>query len=139
MPAETNTPTAKRLVQVDLNTRPEDFGRVVAIPDAITNGVLRVRFVFRWRDRVEAAQFFDGLLKEARRSLASAQDHPEPDPAADAQAAIDRDIAILRDMATGWNIDAPFDGAHLTKFFLRYPGAAPAIATSYRTAVLAGE
>lgn len=130
---------AERLITIDLDSRPADFGRVVAIPDAITNGVLRVRFVFRWRDRVEAAAFFDELLKDARNTLATAQARPEPDPAADAQAAVTRDIMVLRDMATGWNIDAPFDDAHLTKFFLRYPGAAPAIATTYRAAVLAGE
>jgi hypothetical protein len=127
------------LLQIDLDARPEDFPRTVPIQDPITSGVLRVRFTFIWRDAVEAAGLFDRLLAEARQLLAEARANEEPDSAADAQAVIARSIQVLRTMATAWNIDAPFDDEHLTKFFRRYPAASQAITDSYRAAVMLGQ
>ena len=110
-----------KTVQVDLDYAPEIFERTVAVPDA-DHDPLRVRFVFKWRDRVEAATLFD-------------QYRGAPAPVDDDDA-IAQDIAALRDIAVGWNIAAPFDDLHLKKFFMRYPDAGPVLACAYRSSVL---
>jgi hypothetical protein len=135
---EEATPAAKRLIKLDLDARPTDFERAVAIPDPITSGVLRVRFTFVWRDTIEGAELFERLLAEARQMIADARAKAESDPTAEAQAVVARHIHVLRSMATGWNIDAPFDDEHLAKFFKRYAGASLAITDEYRGAVLGG-
>jgi hypothetical protein len=45
---------------------------------------------------------------------------------------------VMRDICTGWNIDAPFDDENLTKFFTKYPGAGGAIAHDYRVSLTEG-
>jgi hypothetical protein len=130
-----------KLITLDLDTPPTDFRRAVAIPDAITDGELRVRFTFVWRDRIEGALLFERLLNEARVLLAAVQERADEtrDTGAIARDAIAHDIQTLREMATGWNINAPFDDVHLEKFFIRYPAAALAITTTYRAAIMDGE
>jgi hypothetical protein len=129
-----------KTITLDLDALPTDFARTVAIPDALTGHALRVTFTFRWRDQIDGAALFDRYLAEARKLLSDAQSGEKPaDSAEEVRAAIARDIGKMHDMATGWNIAAPFDDAHLTKFFTRYPGASLAIISDYRSAIMTGE
>jgi hypothetical protein len=133
-----------------------DFDRPVTIPQpTVKKDPLRVTFTFRWRDRRAVAALFDGYIERARalakqaedkaKARAEAEEAGQPLPeepsktmAQMADEGVARDIEVLKDIATGWNIDAPFDDEHLAKFFRKYPGAGSAIANDYRISLTEG-
>lgn len=122
-----------------------DFERAVTIPETTAKkNPLRVTFTFRYRNRLEVAELFDGYIERSRAAIKEAEERAEAGieerktMAELAQEGIKRDIETMRDIATGWNIDAPFDDEHLTKFFTKYPGAGGAIANDYRVSLTEG-
>lgn len=122
---------------VDLDTPPATFWRPVSIPDPISGAPLRVRLEFKFRDRVESAAFFDRYRKDAEARLQQAEAN-----GADAQVhetdEVGRDVAALRDIATGWNIAAPFNDENLAKFFNLYPAAPGVIVAEYHDRLTKG-
>ena len=50
-----------------------------------------------------------------------------------------RDVETVMDVATGWNVDLPFDAETLGKMFRKYPAAASAIYQEYRTRMTEGK
>jgi hypothetical protein len=144
-------------IKLDLDAEDNlDFDRPVAIPQPTARkDPLRVTFTFKWRNRRDVAALFDGYIERARalakaaeeraaaRAAAEEAGQPLPDEPGKsmmqlADEGIARDIEVLKDIATAWNIDAPFDDEHLAKFFRKYPGAGSAIANDYRVSLTEG-
>ncbi len=144
-------------IKLDLDQNDNlNFDRPVLIPEPTAKkNPLKVTFTFIWRNRNDVAALFDAYIDRARAAAKEAEerlksrlaaeeagDTPEEDkPKTMAEMAaegIARDIEVLRDIATGWNIDAPFDDDNLGKFFRKYPGAAGAIAHDYRISLTEG-
>lgn len=128
---------AQQKIVVDLDTPPATFWRPVSIPDPISGAPLRVRFEFKFRDRVESAAFFDRYRKDAEARLQQAEANGANAQVHEADE-VGRDVAALRDIATGWNIAADFCDENLRKFFTRYPAAGPVLAAEYRAALTGG-
>lgn len=121
-----------------------DFERSVAIPEANPKKEpLRIKFKFKWRDRNEAAALFDAYIEKGRAERQAEDERIDAGGTPRTMAEIHRegiarDVEMLKDFATGWNIDAPFDDVHLTKFFTKYSGAGMAIASDYRVSLFEG-
>ena len=133
-----------------------DFDRAVAIPQPTAKkDPLLVTFTFKWRNRRDVAALFDDYIERARALAKATEDRAKERAAAEeagqavpdepvktmaqlADEGVARDIEVMKDIATGWNIDAPFDDEHLAKFFRKYPGAGAAIANDYRVSLTEG-
>lgn len=110
-----------------------DFDRAVDIPTP--NGKpLKVTFTFKYRDRKAMAALLDSYMDRAKNQ-AQGDEKPSAELVA---AAISADVEAIQDIATGWNIDAPFDAENLRKLCTKYAGAALAIVTDYRVSLTHG-
>lgn len=111
------------------------YDRIVDIPTP-DGKPLKVTFTFLHRDREAIAALFDAYREKAREEKqADQQDVPSAEAV---RQAIDNDVETLQDIATGWNIDAPFDAEHLRKLCTKYAGAALAVVTDYRISLTQG-
>lgn len=124
------------MAKIKLDLEPGErltYERAVDIPTP-DGKPLKVTFTFLHRDRTAIAALFDLYREKARQQA----DAPGDDSAVSVQLAIDNDVETLQDIATGWNIDAPFDAAHLRKLCTKYAGAALAVVTDYRVSLTQG-
>ena len=138
-------------IKLDLDSPSDDisFDGTVRIPTPDGSELL-VPFNFRYRDREEAAAFFDELIARDRaraaqreRAAAEAEGKPvEPDEKTLKQYAIEatqRDVDATLKIAKGWDVEGrDFGAEQLTKFFRRYPGAYGAIVTHWRLSLTEG-
>lgn len=143
-------------IKLDLDaTDSLDFEREVTLPTPNGKGQ-KVTFTFKYRNRQEVADLFDGFNRRATAE-AAAQAATEAQAVADAQAAgqdamaavnfsiqgavrdaIDDDVATVMDMVTGWNLEAEWSRDNVRKLLLRYAGAAVAIVSDYRVSLTQG-
>jgi hypothetical protein len=118
------------------------FEDTVDIPT--TRGAAPVKFTFRYRDRVEMAALFDRWSEEVKAEVAKASADqeagvPEPTVEANARRGIQKDVEMLRELATGWNLQWSFDDDEkLALFVTKYPAAADTVLSAYRAACLRG-
>lgn len=83
------------------------FKATVQIP-VPGKGTGPVEFTYKYRDR-EAFKEFTELLKDME------------------------DVEMIMDVASGWDLDEPFDKAHVEKLVAKYIGAPRAILDTYIT------
>lgn len=143
-------------IKLDLDATDNlDFAREVTLPTPDGKG-LKVEFTFKYRDREAVGELFatyadqSGTDIQARaearaKALAAAQQSGQDTTAAAAEfnrkavaEVIDDDVATVLDMATGWNIDAPFNADNVRKLCTKYAGAAVAIVADYRISLTQG-
>lgn len=129
--------------RIKLDLEPDDritFDRAVDIPTPDGKG-LKITFTFKHRDRQALAELFDGYITKARATTEQRTEQradAAPLLADDTRTAIDNDVATLIDVATGWNVDAPFDSDNLRKLCTKFAGAAMAIVSDYRVSLTQG-
>jgi hypothetical protein len=136
---------AKIKLNLDANDKLSVTGEVT-IPTA-DGKALKIRFDFIWRDREAMAELTGDHLRRSKDAVEKARmaaaDMADGDDAAFGvefvREAIKRDVETVLDVATGWNVDLPFDADTLGKFFRKYPAAASAIYQEYRTRMTEGK
>jgi hypothetical protein len=123
-------------IKLDLeSTESLTYDHTVSIPTPDGKG-LKVTFTFKYRDRIAIA-----ALSASWRDRASARTEPtdESVPADEVvRRMIDSDVDAILDVASGWNIDAPFDRDNLRKLCIKYAGAAIAILNDYGVSMTQG-
>lgn len=82
----------------------------IQIPGA---GEGTITFTFKHRTKAELKEFSESLT-----AAAAGEDGP-------------KDTDVLLDIASGWDLDEPFDAASLGKLTERYMGAAQAVIAAY--------
>lgn len=75
----------------------------IPVPGA---GTAPVKFTYKYRDREEFKEFVE-VLKDAE------------------------DVEMIMDIASGWDLDEPFDKAHVEKMVKKFIGAPRAILDTY--------
>jgi hypothetical protein len=111
---------------------------------------LKVKFDFVYRDREAMAEFSTSLLAKSQRALEKArasiaEANAESDEGVGefdrklVQDAMRRDVEMILDVATGWNVDLPFDETTLGVFVKRYAGAPSAIYEEYKHRMTEGK
>ncbi len=116
------------------------FDRAVDIP-TFDGRPLKITFTFTYRDREQVAALFDSYKKrsedaaKARLEQAGADDESIMEIV---RKTLADDVEMLMEIASGWNIDAPWNAESVRKMCLRYAGAATAIVTDYRISLTQG-
>lgn len=124
-------------IQIDLDPKgPVTYTRTVNLPTPDGKG-LAVEFTFKYRDQIEMAEMAADWQRRVEARSTGA-DVSNTDPVQAARDAIASDVRTLQEVASGWNIDAPFDDANLTKLCTRYAGAAMAVVLDYRVSLTQG-
>ena len=77
-----------------------------------------VEFQFKHRTKAEFKEFFEGLKLPETVDGEPKQDGPQ-------------DSAVLLDVASGWNLDEPFNAESLEKMAQNYMGSPQAIVSAY--------
>lgn len=90
--------------KINLNTIPT-FSAVAHIP-VPGDGTAPIKLTFKYRDREAFKEFMD-VLKSSE------------------------DVEMIMDIASGWDLDDPFDKAHVEKLVAKYIGAPRAILETY--------
>ncbi|NHZ89292.1 hypothetical protein F2P45_09740 [Massilia sp. CCM 8733] len=81
-------------------------------------GEAEIMFTFKHRTRDEFKAFTENLKASADADDGTKGDGP-------------KDADVLLDIASGWDLDEPFDAASLDKLVQRYMGAAQAVIGAY--------
>lgn len=134
------------MAKIVLGKRPETIAHTVKapLPDGSTGEVL---VHFKYRTRTEFAQLVDSTFSAAQPDPAPdavQQENPPDAPPAlltvedGTRRGIGANADYLQQIATGWNLDAPFDRQHLEQLCDELPGVALAIMNSYREAITEG-
>jgi hypothetical protein len=124
------------VAKIKLDLEPTDvlsFDRVVPIPTPDGKS-LKVTFTFKYRDRESAIKYFD----EYREQLVAFVDGEQSDALAKTLEYIEFEVRTIMDVASGWNIDAPWDATNLRKLLVKYAGAGSAIMADYRVSLTQG-
>jgi len=131
--------------KVILGKRPKTIERTVAtaLPDGTTG---EVKVQYRYRTRSEFAALIDATFGAAIQAQPGAdQPGAEADQAAappTVAAGTERSLAAnaeyILQIATGWDLDAPFDREHVMQLCDELPGVALAIMSDYRAAIVEG-
>lgn len=143
-------------IKLDLDaTDSLDFEREVTLPTPNGKGQ-KVTFTFKYRNRQEVADLFDGYNRRAlaeaaataaaeERAALTVQTIGQEAPLVvdlsiqgAVRDAIDDDVATVMDMVTGWNLEAEWSRDNVRKLLLRYAGAAVAIVSDYRVSLTQG-
>ena len=114
------------------------FERAVDIPTPDARG-LKITFTFTYRDREAIATLFDGYKAKAEaaaQARASASD--DESIVETVRTSLKNDVDVIMDIASGWNVDAPWSEEYVRKMCLRYAGAAMAIVSDYRVSLTQG-
>lgn len=145
-----NTKGHNMAQRIKIDLEPDEqltFDGVVDIPTADGKG-LKVTFTFKHRDREALAALSDDHLAKARAAAAAQTEQAAQavDTAATSatlvsdsvRTTVDNEVQYILDAAVGWNIDAPFDAAHVRKLCVKHAGTAMAVMTHYRVSLTQG-
>lgn len=136
-------------VRIDLAPQgPITFEREIKIPTP-DGAALKLAFVFRWRSKVEMAEFTQPRLDRMRAAaVAAASDETARMRGEDVPARSLKDIAAeanemaadsIMAMACDWGIEGvEFTRENVLRFVNLYPGAEDAIFSDYRVGMLEG-
>lgn len=126
------------MAKIKLGARPTTFRKVVEFPmlDG-TKGAIEV--IYKYRTRKDFGTFIDEIMDAAKVAPSTDDQGEKSFSMADLMektAGSNADY-ILR-VAEGWNLDEPFDLAHVQQLADELPAAASAIMETYRAAVVEG-
>lgn len=125
--------------KIKLGTRPKSFPATVTVQlHEGSEGAIRVSF--RYRTRTEFGAFVDELMAAAKvQPPTSQQDEDLRFSLAQAlESTRDANADYILQVMDGWDLDAPFDRAHVQQLCDELPGAALAIIDRYRSAITEG-
>lgn len=123
------------MAKIKLDLEPTDvlsFDRVVPIPTPDGKS-LKVTFTFKYRDRESAIRYFD----EYREKLTAFVEGEETGISKTLEY-IDFEVSTIMEVASGWNIEAPWEVANVRKLVVKYAGAGSAIMADYRVSLTQG-
>lgn len=121
------------MARIRLGATPETIRHTVTapLPDG-TQGEIAV--TYRYRTRKQFAELLDRTF-----GAGAAPGEAGPDSlVAATQLGIEANAGYILDIATGWDMDAPFDRQHVERLCDELPGVALAIMTAYRQAITEG-
>lgn len=126
------------MAKIKLGDRPKTFRKVVEFPmlDG-TKGAIEV--IYTYRTRKEFGKFIDEIMDAAKVAPRTDEQGEKTFSMAELMektAGSNADY-ILR-VAEGWNLDEPFDQAHIQQLADELPAAATEIMETYRAAVVEG-
>jgi hypothetical protein len=127
-----------QVAKIKLDLEPSEsltYEHAVNIPTPDGKG-LKVSFTFKYRDRIAVAALSSTWSDRATARTELAGDTATSDETV--RRMIDADVDAIMDVASGWNIDAPFDRDNLRKLCIKYAGAALAILNDYGVSVTQG-
>lgn len=114
------------------------FERAVDIPTP-DGRPLAITFTFTYRDREALAALFDAYRAKAEAATKARIEATDDESVIEhVRAALVNDVATIMDIATGWNVDAPWNEEYVRKMCLRYAGAPMAIVSDYRVSLTEG-
>lgn len=127
------------MAKVILGKRPKQFNHPVDF-NMPGGDVGRVNWQFVYRTRTEFGQFIDTVTADAGV--------PAPRTAAEEDvrfsleqamaAAVEKNATYILKIANGWDLDVPFDLAHVQQFCDELPGGAAMTMEAYRQALTEG-
>lgn len=125
-------------MKVTLGSRPKSFKQTIKVMlHDSEEGEIVVSF--RYRTREEYGQLIDALVERAPASVTAAG---EGDQARMMELALQSRTALqlehLMEIMDGWNLDQPFDRAHVDQLVEELPGLAQAIIDRYQQASIEG-
>lgn len=125
-------------MKVTLGSRPKSFKQTIKVQlhDAEEGEIV---VSFRYRTRKEYGQLIDELVERSRASVNVAA---EGDEARVMELALRSRTAMqvehLMEIMDGWNLDKPFDRAHVEQLNEELPGLAQAIIDRYQQSSIEG-
>lgn len=122
--------------KIKLGQKPENFTKTIAF-QSLEGEDLEIEVVFKYRTRKEFGEFFDKMFADAGETA------PKPVAAQDYMTTMmvksgEKNADYLLAIATGWNLDIPFNRANIEQMCDEFPGAAAAIMQGYYTAITEG-
>lgn len=100
---------------------------LISIPGAADAEVI---FTFKHRTR-DALNDFNATLKAAAEAAVQAEkDSGDAEVKADPEA-VAKDVELILDVASGWELEEPFDAKSIEKLVQNYIGAARFVVTTY--------
>lgn len=122
--------------KIKLGQRPESFKKTVEFT-MLDGEQGEIEMVFKYRTRKEFGDFFDKIFAingERAEKRVSDADYMSSLMTAGG----DKNATYILDIATGWNLDIPFNRANIEQMCDEMPGAAVAIMQGYYSAVTEG-
>ena len=137
------------MAKIKLGTRPKNFKRTISVPmlDGTTG---TIECIFKYRTRKEFGEFIDAKTEAARQAIAAetskviqADDAPPQETKPFSlkeyhEKSIDASAEYILDVVESWNLDVELGRASVEELANEYPGAANAIAETYRLAITEG-